>query len=111
MRYFTNRNDSNSGPAHPDGMRFAFYGRVSTEDHQDPEASRGWQLRRARALIEPRGGRIAAEFFDIDKSRSIPWIRRPHASALLQELKDPGRAFDAAVIGEPHRAFYGTSTP
>ena len=34
--------------------RFAFYGRVSTEDQQDPEASRNWQTARARALIERR---------------------------------------------------------
>ncbi|WP_103937630.1 recombinase family protein [Thermomonospora echinospora] len=88
-------------------MRFAFYGRVSTEDNQDPEASRAWQLRRAHALIESRGGQIVAEFFDVDKSRSIPWARRPHASALIEQLKNPGREFDAVVIGEPHRAFYG----
>jgi DNA invertase Pin-like site-specific DNA recombinase len=61
-------------------MRFAFYGRVSTEDHQDEQASRGWQLRRARQLIEPGGGAIVAEFFDVGHSRSLPWQRRPQAS-------------------------------
>ena len=70
-------------------IRFAFYGRVSTEDQQDPESSRGWQLTRSRALIEPRDGVIVAEFFDVDKSRSIPWQRRPQATALLAELKNP----------------------
>jgi hypothetical protein len=49
----------------PPPLRFAFYGRVSTEDNQDPEASRNWQLTRANALIEPRGGRIVVQFFDI----------------------------------------------
>ena len=88
-------------------IRFAFYGRVSTEDQQDPESSRAWQLTRSRALIEPRDGVIVAEFFDVDKSRSIPWQRRPQATALLAELKNPNRDFDAVVIGEPHRAFYG----
>ena len=88
-------------------IKFAFYGRVSTEDQQDPESSRGWQLTRSRALIESRGGEIVAEFFDVDKSRSIPWQRRPEATALLAELKNPAREFDAVVIGEPHRAFYG----
>ncbi|GAA2899696.1 hypothetical protein GCM10020220_106490 [Nonomuraea rubra] len=48
---------------------FAFYGRVSTEDNQDPQSSRAWQITRSRALIEPRGGVIVAEFFDVDKSR------------------------------------------
>jgi len=88
-------------------IRFAFYGRVSTEDQQDPESSRNWQLTRSRALIESRDGQIVTEFFDVHKSRSIPWQRRPQATALLTELKNPARGFDAVVIGEPHRAFYG----
>lgn len=53
-------------------MRLAFYGRVSTEDQQDPQASRGWQLSRARQLVEPADGSIVAEFFDIGTSRSLP---------------------------------------
>ena len=85
----------------------AFWGRVSTEDNQDPESSRGWQLTRARALVEPHGGRIVAEFFDVDKSRSIPPQRRPEAARLLAALADPRRGFDAVVVGEPQRAFYG----
>jgi site-specific DNA recombinase len=85
----------------------AFWGRVSTEDNQDPESSRGWQLTRAKALVEPHGGRIVAEYFDVDKSRSIPPQRRPEASALLSALADPRRGFDAVVVGEPQRAFYG----
>ncbi|MFC5814148.1 recombinase family protein [Nonomuraea harbinensis] len=86
---------------------FAFWGRVSTEDNQDPASSRNWQLSRSRALIEPRGGVIVAEFFDIDKSRSIPPQRRPQAAILLDELRNPNRGFDAVVVGEPQRAFYG----
>lgn len=88
-------------------IKFAFYGRVSTEDQQDPESSRAWQLTRSRTLIEPREGAIVAEYFDVDDSRSIPWQRRPRATALLAELKNSDRGFDAIVIGEPHRAFYG----
>ena len=87
-------------------MRFAFYGRVSTEDQQDPEASRGWQRSRAMALIE-RHGEIVDEFFDVGQSRSIPWKRRPEANRLLTELKNPERGLGAVVIGEPQRAFYG----
>ena len=87
--------------------RLAFWGRVSTEDNQDPESSRGWQLTRAKALIEPHGGQIVAEFFDIVKSRSIPPQRRPQASALLAALAEPFRGFEAVVVGEPQRAFYG----
>jgi site-specific DNA recombinase len=88
-------------------VRLAFYGRVSTEDQQDPEASRGWQLSRARQLVGPVGGEIAAEFFDIGTSRSLPWKRRPQASRLLTLLADHERGFVGVVIGEPQRAFYG----
>jgi hypothetical protein len=85
--------------------RFAFYGRVSTEDHQDPIASRGRQLARARSQIEPSGGEIAAEFFDEGHSRSVPWQRRPQASALMSALRSPDRHFDAIVVGKLARAF------
>jgi hypothetical protein len=34
-------------------LKLAFYGRVSTEDQQDPESSRAWQLHRSQQLIEP----------------------------------------------------------
>jgi DNA invertase Pin-like site-specific DNA recombinase len=88
-------------------MRFAFYGRVSTEDQQEPESSRNWQLARSRQLIEPAGGEIVEEFFDIGQSRSLPWKRRPEASRLLGTFSDPTRGFDGVVIGEPQRAFYG----
>ncbi len=89
------------------GSKFAFYGRVSTEDQQDPEASRAWQITRAQALITPHGGAIVVEYFDVGQSRSLPWPRRPRAADLLAKLRDPDRGFGAVVIGEPHRAFYG----
>lgn len=87
--------------------RFAFYGRVSTEDQQDPESSKQWQLHRSRQLIEPAGGAVVAEFFDVGQSRSLPWKRRPEAARLLAALARPDLGFDAVVIGEPQRAFYG----
>ncbi|MEU7487548.1 recombinase family protein [Streptomyces sp. NPDC042319] len=87
-------------------LRFAFYGRVSTEDHQAPEASRLWQLERARSLVSPAGGQIVTEYFDVGQSRALPWKRRPQAAALLAVLADPCRGFNAVVIGEPQRAFY-----
>ncbi|MCM3884186.1 recombinase family protein [Frankia sp. R82] len=88
-------------------IRFAFYGRVSTEDQQDPESSLGWQRGRATALIAPRDGQVVADYFDIGQSRSVPWQRRPQAANLLTALADPDRGFDAVVVGEPQRAFYG----
>jgi DNA invertase Pin-like site-specific DNA recombinase len=87
-------------------MRFAFYGRVSTEDQQDPTSSKQWQRSRAESIL-PADGVIVAEFFDIGQSRSLPWKRRPEAAALLDALNDPARGFDAIVIGEPARAFSG----
>jgi DNA invertase Pin-like site-specific DNA recombinase len=90
-------------------IRFAFYGRVSTEDQQDPEVSRNWQRVRAQSLIE-RHGELVDEYFDIGQSRSPPWRRRPEAARLLATIKRAGRLFDAVVIGEPQRAFYATST-
>jgi DNA invertase Pin-like site-specific DNA recombinase len=86
--------------------RFAFYGRVSTEDQQDPTASRGWQLQRAGQLLGDADS-ITAEYFDVGQSRSLPWKRRPASAALLEALRDPERGFDAVVIGEPARAFSG----
>jgi site-specific DNA recombinase len=88
-------------------VEFAFYGRVSTEDQQDPASSRAWQIARAQSLIEPHGGRVVDEFFDIGQSRSLPWKRRPQAALLLDALRRPDRGFAAVVIGEPARAFYG----
>jgi hypothetical protein len=87
-------------------LRFAFYGRVSTEDWQDPETSRARQL--AQAVMLTAGiGVIAAEFFDTGHSRTLAWARRPQAAALVAALADPDRGWDAIVIGEYERAFYG----
>lgn len=88
-------------------MTFAFAGRCSTEDNQDLDSSRAWQLSRAQALIQPHGGRVVAEFFDIGQSRALPWKRQPKSAELLDALRNPRRGFDAVVIGEPHRMFYG----
>ena len=87
-------------------LRFAFYGRVSTEDHQDPVSSRAWQRTRAEALIAGTG-QIVVEFFDVGRSRVLPWAARPAAAALIAALADPDRGFDAIVVGEAERAFYG----
>jgi site-specific DNA recombinase len=89
-----------------DGLRFAFYGRVSTEDHQDPVTSRARQLTLAIGLVAGYG-RVVAEFFDAGQSRTIPWARRPEAARLMAAMADPERGFDAIVVGEYDRAFYG----
>ncbi len=89
------------------GLRFAFYGRVSTEDWQDPESSLARQLGQAEALIRGHG-RIAAKFSDVGESRTVAWGRRPQAAVIIAALADPGRGWDAVVVGEYERAFYGS---
>ncbi len=44
-------------------LRFVFYGRVSTEDWQDPAMSRARQREQAGAVVRGHG-QIVAEFFD-----------------------------------------------
>ena len=85
----------------------AFYGRCSTEDNQDPETSRGWQLGNARKFVEPYGGAVSAEFFDVGQSRSVPWDRRREGARLLAALKDPRRTWTGVVVGEGTRCWFG----
>ena len=94
------------GPARG-GLRFVFYGRVSTEDWQDPVTSRARQREQAEALVRGHGV-IVAEFFDAGQSRTVAWGRRPEAAALVALLADPGRGWEAIVAGEYERAFYGS---
>ncbi|MCW2931883.1 MAG: recombinase family protein [Actinomycetia bacterium] len=88
-------------------LRFAFYGRVSTEDWQDPVTSLGRQRKTAEALVRGHG-RIVAEFCDVGESRSVAWGRRPQAAVIVAALADPDRGWDALVVGEYERAFYGS---
>ncbi|MGM1061368.1 recombinase family protein [Saccharothrix sp. Mg75] len=88
------------------GVRFAFYGRTSTSEHQDPVTSAAWQRESAEELTAGHGT-IVAHYFDVGKSRSVPWRDRPEAAALLRALRDPDRGFDAIVVGEYERAFAG----
>lgn len=91
-------------------LYFAFYGRVSTEERQDPAASEQWQLDLGTRLIAPppHDGVVVERFFDVNVSRSVPWRRRPAASRLLARLKDSTRTWNEVVIGEPARAFEGS---
>jgi site-specific DNA recombinase len=88
-------------------LRFVFYGRVSTEDWQDLVTSRARQREQAEALVRGRGV-VVAEFFGTGESRTVAWGRRPEAATLVALLADPGRGWDAIVIGEYERAFYGS---
>lgn len=88
------------------GLRFAFYGRMSTVEYQDRASSFGWQREAAEQLVAGRGV-IVAEFFDAGCSRRLSWTERPQAAALLSALADPKRGLDAVVVGEYERAFSG----
>ncbi|GAA4704864.1 hypothetical protein [Phytohabitans rumicis] len=48
-----------------------------------------------------------AEYFDVGCSRRLPWTQRPRAAALLDTIAEPGRRFDAIVVGVYERAFAG----
>ena len=48
------------------GPRYAWYGRVSTEDEQDPTLSFPRQLANAERLVAESGGRIVAHYYDIE---------------------------------------------
>src|SRR5689334_13515778 len=67
-----------SSPSHG-VLRFAFYGRVSTADSQDPLTSRRGSDQ--AAALAAGHGVIVAEFFDVGESRTLPWTRRPQAAA------------------------------
>jgi DNA invertase Pin-like site-specific DNA recombinase len=87
--------------------RLVFYGRCSTEDNQDPKTSLAWQMGEASRFVEPLGGQIVEQFFDIGQSRSLPWERRGEANRVLQALKDPNRGWTGLVVGEATRCWYG----
>ncbi len=91
----------------PGRLRFVFYGRVSTEDWQDPVTSQARQREQAEALVRGHGV-IVAEFFDVGESRTVAWARRSQSAALVAQLADPERGWDAVVVGEYERAFYGS---
>jgi site-specific DNA recombinase len=58
------------------GLRFAFYGRISTADFQDRASSRAWQYEAAADLAAGHGV-IVAEYFDIGCSRRLPLASTP----------------------------------
>ena len=82
-------------------------GGVSTEDNQDPATSKAWQVGEAARFVEPLGGEIVEEFFDIGQSRSLPWERRDESNRVLQALKNPERGWEGLVVGEATRCWFG----
>jgi hypothetical protein len=87
-----------AAPSVEPGVRFAFYGRMSTSTFQDVQTSRAWQRAVSDELIDGVGS-VVVEFFDVGVSRRWSWLDRPEAAALLAAA-DPDRDFDAVVVGE-----------
>jgi site-specific DNA recombinase len=69
----------------PATVKYAFYGRVSTEDAQDPSLSIPRQLAACQRAIEAGGGEIVAFFWDIESGR--------------KELAQRGRGADGTPLG------------
>jgi site-specific DNA recombinase len=97
----------------PTTTRFAFYGRVSTDDVQDPSLSIPRQLGTCGNAIGPAGGEVAAWFWDIESGRkdlaqrghgadpsrfNVPVPRDGGLADLLLAAAAPERAFDAVIV-------------
>jgi site-specific DNA recombinase len=87
-------------------LRFAFYGRFSTKEHQDGDSSRRWQLECAGQVIAGFGS-VVIEYLDAGVSRRRAWQNRPSAAALLNAIASGAPGFHAVVVGEYERAFCG----
>ncbi len=75
---------------------FAFYGRLSTTDKQDPALSFPSQLKACERKAAELGGEVTCEFTDQESGAKQ---ERPGWSALTAEARDiDGRRFDAVVI-------------
>lgn len=74
---------------------FAWYGRLSTSDRQDPALSFPSQRAACERLVTGLGSAITCEFTDV-ASGAQP--ERPGWSSLLAEARLAGRRFDAVAI-------------
>lgn len=107
-------------------LRFAWWGRVSTEDQQDPTLSLPRQVHNSRAAL-PAGSVIVAHFYDIESGRrdlelrgqgtahersDVPIPRDGGIHELLEQAQRPERGFDAVICESieriARRTYYGT---
>jgi site-specific DNA recombinase len=92
--------------------RYAWYGRVSTEDEQDPTLSFPRQLGNAEARVAEGGGRIVAHYYDVESGTGtlagrgkgglagfdIPIPRDGGLQELLAAAARRPRAFDRVIV-------------
>jgi site-specific DNA recombinase len=77
-------------------MRYAFYGRLSTDDRQDVTLARPSQLRECQKKVAGLEGEITAEWFDVESGSHD---QRPGLLELIAEARDPAtRRFDGVVV-------------
>jgi hypothetical protein len=90
--------------------RFAFYGRLSTTDKQDPALSFPSQRKACERKAAELAGEITCEFTDQESGAKA---ERPGWTALTAEARDrDGRRFDGVIIYSTSRAWPGIgSTP
>lgn len=107
-------------------LRFAWCGRVSTKEQQDPTLSLPRQLHVARSALPP-GSAIVANFYDVESGRQdlelrglnsvheqfdIPIPRDGGIQDLLAEAARSDRRFDAVICESidriARRTYYGT---
>ena len=82
-------------------LRFAFYGRLSTDDKQDQTLARPSQLEACRRKAGELDGEVVVEFFDQESGAKDD---RPGWTSLTQEARDAAtRRFDAVVIYQTSR--------
>ncbi len=92
-------------------MKVAFYGRVSTDDAQDPSLSIPRQLRKCNEALAPIGERVGATYWEVDSGRKDlddrgrgkrDWsaeVDVPCAGDMHKLLADAeAAAFDAVIV-------------
>ncbi len=93
-------------------MKFAFYGRVSTEDAQDPSLSLPRQLSACEQAVRTAGGELVAFYWDIESGRKQLSergkgadgdrfgisLQRDGGLPQLLHAAENGRSFDAVIV-------------
>ena len=92
-------------------MRFAFLGRTSDEDAQDPSLSIPRQLASCEVILKPRGDNITAYYWDIESGRKHLDLRGngadtsrfnvpvPRDGGITDLIRDaPSGGFEAVIV-------------